>query len=142
MGDAEAGARKDAITDAPKKDSIEAKVLACCANDLRADVMIVGHHGSRTSTRRALIDSVKPKVAVISSGPKKYGEVTLPDDNVVEELAKVAEVVRTDVDDDACKTNPKKIGPDDDNRPGGCSNVTITLKRGVKPRVRVWSAAD
>ena len=45
----------NAITDAPKKDSIEAQLLACCAADLHSDVMVVGHHGSRTSTRRALI---------------------------------------------------------------------------------------
>lgn len=142
MGDAEAGPRKDAITDPPRKDSVEAQVLACCANDLRADVMVVGHHGSRTSTRRALIDAVKPNVAVISSGPRKYGEVQLPDDVVVDELTKVANVVRTDADDDACKDNPAKIGPDADGKPGGCSNVTITLKRGTNPRVKVWTSAD
>jgi competence protein ComEC len=142
MGDAEAGSRKDAITDAPKKNSIEAQLLACCTTALRADVMVVAHHGSRTSTRRALLDAVKPAIAVISSGPKKYGDVQLPDSVVVDELAKVAQVVRTDVDDDACKTNAAKLGPDADGRPGGCSNITITLKRGTPPRVRVWTAAD
>jgi competence protein ComEC len=142
MGDAEAGSRKDAITNAPQKDSPEAKLLACCASELRADVMVVGHHGSRTSTRRALLDAVKPKVAVISSGPRKYADVQLPDDVVVAELARVAEVVRTDANDDACTTNAAKIGPDADGKPGGCSNVTITLKRGTAPHVKVWTAAD
>jgi len=142
MGDAEAGPRKDSIGDPPRADSIEGRLLACCAAELRADVMVVGHHGSRTSTRRALIDAVKPKIAVVSSGPRKYGDVQLPDDVVVDELAKVAKVVRTDADDDACRASAAKIGPDADDKPGGCSNITIRLKRGVAPSVKVWTAAD
>jgi competence protein ComEC len=37
-------------------------------HDLRADVLKVAHHGSRTSTSRALLDNVAPRLAVISCG--------------------------------------------------------------------------
>ena len=37
---------------------------------------------------------------------------------------------RTDLDDAACGTNPKKIGPDNDNQPGGCDNVRVEIQAG------------
>jgi beta-lactamase superfamily II metal-dependent hydrolase len=46
----------------------------------------VGHHGSKSSTRKAFLDAVSPKVSVISSGPYEYRGVTLPDPEVVAEL--------------------------------------------------------
>jgi competence protein ComEC len=36
--------------------------------DLRADVLKVGHHGSRTSTDDALLDAVRPRLAIVSCG--------------------------------------------------------------------------
>lgn len=36
--------------------------------DLKADVLLVGHHGSRTSTSEALLNRVKPAYAVIQVG--------------------------------------------------------------------------
>jgi competence protein ComEC len=38
------------------------------AGDLRADLLKVGHHGSRTSTSPAFLDEVRPAVAAISAG--------------------------------------------------------------------------
>ena len=38
------------------------------ARDLRADVLKVGHHGSRTSSTPALLDAVRPRMALISCG--------------------------------------------------------------------------
>jgi hypothetical protein len=32
------------------------------------------------------------------------------------------------MDDAACATNPKKVGPDNDGKPGGCDNVRITIQ--------------
>ena len=38
------------------------------SQDIRADVLKVGHHGSRTSTTSALLDAVRPRTALISCG--------------------------------------------------------------------------
>ncbi|CAN5286897.1 hypothetical protein BH09MYX1_BH09MYX1_56340 [soil metagenome] len=129
MGDAEAGGREDPAKP-PTKSSVEGYLLAHHAALLRADVLVVGHHGSRTSSRKRFLDAVAPKISVISAGPMKYGTVTLPDADIVSELRAVSRVYRTDDDDAACATNPHKIGPDADGFPGGCSNVVITLHAG------------
>src|SRR5207344_2486619 len=47
MGDAEAGNRADPSTP-PASGSVEAELLACCIADLAAQVLVVGHHGSKT----------------------------------------------------------------------------------------------
>ena len=86
MGDAPAGPRADPTT-TPKNGSIEAARIACCASDLAAQVMIAGHHGSMTSSRKAFLDAVGASTFVISAGPYKYGPtVTLPDLVIVNEL--------------------------------------------------------
>jgi competence protein ComEC len=82
MGDAEAGGRK-LPSNLPSKTSIEGKLLDCCTSDLAANVLIVGHHGSLTSSRKALLDAVSPTISVVSSGPKKYGTVVLPDMEII-----------------------------------------------------------
>jgi competence protein ComEC len=52
----------------------EAALLAADAAALRADVVKVGHHGSRTSSGAALVDAVGPRVAVISAAARsRYG---------------------------------------------------------------------
>ena len=45
----------------------EAKLLAS-GEDIRAEVLKVGHHGSRTASSDELLDAIKPATAVISCG--------------------------------------------------------------------------
>lgn len=60
--------------------AVEARLLADPAG-VRADVLKVGHHGSRTSTTRAFLDAVSPSIAVYSAGAgNRYGH---PHDEVV-----------------------------------------------------------
>ena len=63
----------------------------------RADVLKVGHHGSRTSSTPGLLAAVRPRVALVSVGARnRYGH---PDPGVLERLvAGGARVFRTDRD--------------------------------------------
>ena len=127
MGDAEAGERDDAMTDAPHADSIEGQVLACCGGEIRADLLVAGHHGSKTSSRVPFLDAVGARTFVISSGPKKYSGTTLPDPPLVHELDSRGDVWRTDFDDSHCRTDIAKIGTDNDNEAGGCDNILVRV---------------
>lgn len=131
MGDAEAGARAQWSSGVPETGSIEGMLLACCAAQLHADVLVAGHHGSRTSSRRTFLDAVQASTFIIPSGPKKYGSVRLPDQVVVDALSARGDVYRTDRDDLACATDSSKIGPDADNKPGGCDNIRVTLSNNI-----------
>ena len=126
-GDAEAGGRRAPSTP-PAPDSIEGELIACCAAELRSDILVAGHHGSTTSSRTAFLDAVGATQYVVSAGPTRYGSVTLPDAAVVDELGRRGTVWRTDANDAACRTSPAKIGPDNDGRPGGCDNVTMVIR--------------
>lgn len=141
MGDAQGGERASPSTP-PSSSYIEGALLDCCSADLKADVMIVGHHGSKTSSRVALLDAVQPKYFIVSSGPAKYGHVTLPDQEIIDELSQRGAVLRTDLDDVACKTSDAKVGPDSDGKAGGCDNVLITLPVGGKISAEYRRLAD
>jgi competence protein ComEC len=67
------------------------------AADLHADVLKVGHHGSKNSTTQEFLDTVAPTIAVISSGGDiPYGH---PSPELLERLeASGARVLRTDRD--------------------------------------------
>ena len=73
----------------------EAWMRAHADTTLRADVLKVGHHGSRTSTTAALLDAVAPRLAVISVGRiNTYGH---PSPGTLSALARAGvQVVRTD----------------------------------------------
>ena len=63
---------------------------------LRADVLKVAHHGSDTSTSAALLEAVRPRYAVISSGEDRS---MLPRNAVLQRLhTSGAEIFRTDTD--------------------------------------------
>jgi competence protein ComEC len=126
MGDAEAGGRNLPSTK-PKPSSIEGELLACCAADLKADVLVVGHHGSKTSSRTGFLDAVGAHLFLVSAGPTKYATVVLPDDEVISELEDRGQVFRTDLDDGACADSSEKVGPKADGKPGGCDNILVTI---------------
>ena len=140
-GDAEGGEREPPST-APQANSIEARLLACCKPELAADVLVVGHHGSLTSSRSAFINAVGAKVFVISSGPFPYKSVTLPDQEIVTALEARGKVYRTDLNDSDCGVEPAKPGPDADESPGGCSNVLITIAAFTALNVAYVKPAD
>jgi competence protein ComEC len=75
----------------------ERRVLAAWPVDsLRADLLKIGHHGSRTSTAGEWIAAVRPRLAVISAGPgNRFGH---PHPDVLRriEQARVPLVWRTD----------------------------------------------
>ena len=140
-GDAQAGNRAAPDT-APSAGSIEAALLACCAADLRADLLIVGHHGSKTSSRTAFLDAVGAKTFIVSSGPTKYGTVVLPDAEVIAELKSRGQLFRTDLDDAACAAQTAKVGPDNDGKAGGCDNILVKLTTGAPLSVDYRRLAD
>ena len=70
-------------------------LLANKRDELSADVLKVGHHGSSTSSSEAFLAAVHPELAVVSVGARNmYGH---PSPDVIAALARAgAEVLRTD----------------------------------------------
>jgi competence protein ComEC len=95
-----------------------------------------------TPARRTFLDAVNASTFIVSSGPKKYASVTLPDNEVITELTSRGQVFRTDQDDESCAHNPAKIGPDDDGRAGGCDNIRITIPPSDQIETSVIHLAD
>jgi len=75
---------------------IETKLLASGV-DLHADILKVGHHGSRTSSSQAFLDAVSPSIALISAGfENSFGH---PHPDVLGRLsARHTAILRTDLD--------------------------------------------
>lgn len=141
MGDAEAGGREQP-SKPPTARSVEGYVLATYRAQIDADVLIVGHHGSLSSSRAAFLAAVTPKVSVISAGPTKYQTVVLPDPEIVDEMKRASKLMRTDENDDGeCGLREHKIGPDADHNPGGCDNVEIQIHSG-KVQARYSTLSD
>ena len=67
--------------------------------DLAADILKVGHHGSKTSTANAFVRMAAPKIAVISAGKNnRYGH---PHQQTLDTLEKFGvKIFRTDRDGD------------------------------------------
>lgn len=127
MGDAPGGERRSPSAP-PDPRSVESELLAGARALLDADVLVVGHHGSSTSSRAAFLDAVSPRYALVSSGPFPYGKIELPDREVIEALvARRVVVKQTKVDEDACRRSKRKIGADEDDAPGGCNAVTLRI---------------
>ena len=75
----------------------EAWLVRNARDRLRADILKVGHHGSRTSSTVALLGAWRPQIALISAGRgNTFGH---PAPEVLERLASIgARVYRTDLD--------------------------------------------
>lgn len=122
VGDAPSGARQDPSY---PPGEVESFLIEQHAAELHADILQVGHHGSKTSSRRAFLEAVHPTVALISSGPKQYGKTILPDAEVVEELGREhATILRTDERDADCPVHGRMGG---DHGPGGCDSWILTI---------------
>src|SRR5690606_38958802 len=82
------------LGDAPA--AVEHALAMSRGRSLRADVIKVGHHGSRTSTSEALLDAAAPQWAVISVGRRnQFGH---PAPIVLERLERYGvRILRTDL---------------------------------------------
>ena len=74
-----------------------AEWLLCARNELPdAEVLVVGHHGSKTSTCEAFLQEIRPDLALISVGYNAYGH---PHAAVLERLSRHhIPVLRTDLE--------------------------------------------
>jgi competence protein ComEC len=59
--------------------SVERRLVAQFATDLRADVVQVAHHGSRTSSDPGFVAAVQPRLAVFSTGYRNRFGFPKPD---------------------------------------------------------------
>lgn len=73
----------------------ERRLVDSYGEDLRAEVLKVAHHGSQTSSSRLLLESVRPRLALISAGvANRYGH---PARSVLDRLSEQGiPVLRTD----------------------------------------------
>lgn len=79
--------------------STEYRLLFESPQAIDADVLKVGHHGSKTSSSQEFLQLVSPDIAIIQVGAKnRYGH---PTEEVLDRLAAIgARVLRTDIDGD------------------------------------------
>ena len=79
------------------------KALVNSRTDLRADVLKVAHHGSKTSTTEDFLRAVNPAIAIIQAGKdNSYGH---PHNSVLERLKNIAVFSTTEHDDIEVLTN-------------------------------------
>lgn len=83
--------------------------------NLKADVLKVGHHGSRTSSSENFLKKVSPKFVVISVGPDKSN---LPKEEILERIKKYCKNIhRTDLNGNIIiSTNGKNIKVKDEKQ--------------------------
>jgi competence protein ComEC len=126
MGDAKAGERVHPRYK-PDKDSTEGRLLRDSPGKIKADVMVVGHHGSHTSSRTAFLDAVGAKTFIVSVGMAALDGYALPNPDVIEALEKRGRVLRTDARDRKCLKSRRKVGKGDDGMVGGCDNIRVVV---------------
>lgn len=77
----------------------ERGITVFAGQDLKSDVLKIGHHGSRNASSEIFLAAVKPAFAVISAGrSNRYGH---PHEDVLKRLEKIgARILRTDFSGD------------------------------------------
>ena len=90
---AEANGRRALLT-GDIESGAERELADCCARDLRADLLKVAHHGSRTSSTEDFLDAVAPRLALISVGVDNVYHHPSPE--IVARLGGASRVLRTD----------------------------------------------
>ncbi len=87
------GAQGSALLTGDIERQQEAELLATQGEALRSDLLLVPHHGSRTSSTAGFLDAVAPKVAVVQAGYRnRFGH---PVPEVLERLRERGVVVLT-----------------------------------------------
>lgn len=75
----------------------EMRLLSCCEDEVRVDVLKVAHHGSKTSSTESFLDAARPRLALISAGVKNL--YRHPSPVILDRLAERGiRVLRTDRD--------------------------------------------
>ncbi|MBL0939921.1 MAG: DNA internalization-related competence protein ComEC/Rec2 [Gemmatimonadaceae bacterium] len=94
---AEFGAHRFLLTGDAEHDEESWLVNHYAPDELAADVLKVGHHGSRTSSTPAFLDAVRPRVAVVSLGTgNRYGHPAT--ETLQAFLDRTIPVMRTDLE--------------------------------------------
>ena len=82
-----------------------------CESDLHADVVKVGHHGSRYASTAAFVDAVHPRIAVISVG--RHNTFGHPAPATIETWRSVDEAIRSTAQlcDELCRSSVESSMP-------------------------------
>ena len=93
------GAAEDIPADGPSAEPVQSGVeglgMTACDGDLHADVVKVGHHGSRYASTPAFVATVHPRMAIISVG--RHNTFGHPAPTTIEAWSAVGtDVLRTD----------------------------------------------
>ncbi|QNP45637.1 hypothetical protein H9L14_14095 [Sphingomonas sediminicola] len=141
MGDAEGGQRRPLGRFRVRTRSR----VACCGTTPGSTRR---RPGCRASRQPHVVEAAFPgdggaSVYLISSGPHEYGGVVLPDPEIRDELDRRGDLYLTTVNDIQCLTATAKIGRDKDGKPGGCTNVVVTIGRAIcSPPATRWRVTD
>ena len=75
----------------------EFRLLSCCEEDVRVDLLKVAHHGSATSSTVSFLDAARPRLALVSAGVRNIYHH--PSETVLERFAdRGTPLLRTDRD--------------------------------------------
>jgi competence protein ComEC len=75
----------------------EFRLLSCCEEDMRVDLLKVAHHGSSTSSTASFLDAARPRLALVSAGVRNIYHH--PSQTVLERFAeRGTPLLRTDRD--------------------------------------------